>query len=40
MGNPLFQTLNDGLLTDDDVEQRVPVGGRQVNFPVHTVYMT
>ena len=40
LGNPFLQPLDDGLLPYDDGNQDVPVGSLEVNFLIHTHYMT
>ena len=40
LGNPLLQAFNDGLLSDDDADEHIPVGSPEINFTVHPSYMT
>jgi hypothetical protein len=40
LGNPFLQTRDDGLLAYDDGDEHIPVNGGQVNFRIHTRYMT
>ncbi len=40
LGDPLLQEFNDGLLSDDDADEHIPVGSPEINFTVHPSYMT
>ena len=40
LGNPFLQARNDRLLPDDEGNENVAVGGGQVNFSIHALYMT
>ena len=40
LGNPFLQARNDRLLPDDAGHENVAVGGGQVNFSIHALYMT
>ena len=40
LANPFLQPLDDRLLPDDDGNQDIPVGSLEVNFRIHTHYMT
>ncbi len=40
LGDPLLQAFNDGLLSDDDADEHIPVGSPEINFTVHPSYMT
>ncbi len=40
LGNPFLQALDDGLLSGYDGDEHIAVSGGQVNFRIHTRYMT
>ena len=40
LGNPFLQARNDRPLPDDAGNENVAVGGGQVNFGIHSLYMT
>ena len=40
LGNPFLQALDDGLLPHNDGNQQIPVGSAEVDFPIHSRYMT
>ncbi len=40
LGNPFLQARDDGLLAYADGDEHIPVNGGQVNFRIHTRYMT
>ena len=40
LGNPFLQAPNDRLLPDDEGNQHIAVGGGEVNFSIHALYMT
>ena len=40
LGNAFLQPLDDGLLSDYDANQDIPVGGPEIDFGIHPSYMT
>ncbi len=38
--NAFLQPLNDGLLSDDDANQNIPVGSPEIDFGIQPSYMT